>query len=382
VSATTTAPVRLDILHHFADVPDPRHPAFRDHHLLGDILVIALCAVLSGSRSWETIADFGRTKQEWLRSIGLTLPNGPPSHDTFNRIFAALDPLAFQHGFTGWINGVCNTLGFVHIPVDGKTARGTRGPDGTCLHLVSAWAAEYRLTLAQVAVPDKSNEITAIPELLRMLDLHGALVSIDAMGCQKGIAAQIRDQGGDYLLAVKDNQPTLHADLQASFEQAFAQNLDQFKHDLWVSEEINHGRYEERVYTVLYDPNGLTTKDEWKDLKSIVQVVRTRRQPGKEQSVEVAYYISSSTASAAVLADGVRTHWSIENAQHWCLDVLFGEDRCRTRHRHAAENLAWLRKMVLSLLRQDDSKGSVPTKQQRAALDDHYRLHLLHLLCD
>jgi predicted transposase YbfD/YdcC len=382
MSATATASVRLDILHHFADVADPRHPAFRDHHLLGDILVIALCAVLSGSRSWESIADFGRTKKEWLVSIGLTLPNGPPSHDTFLRVFSAMDPLAFQHGFTNWINGVCNTLGFVHIPVDGKTARGTRGPDGTCLHLVSAWVAEHRLTLAQVAVRDKSNEITAIPELLRMLDLHGALVSIDAMGCQKAIAEQIRDGGGDYLLAAKDNQPTLCADIQAEFDKAFALNLEQVEHDIFVTEEINHGRYEERVYVVLYDPKGLTTKDEWKDLKSIVQVVRTRRQPGKKESVEVAHYISSSTATAQVLAEGIRTHWAIENEQHWCLDVLFGEDRCRTRHRHAAENLAWLRKMVLCLLRQDDSKGTIPTKQQRAALDDDYRLHLLHLLCD
>jgi predicted transposase YbfD/YdcC len=382
VTATATAPVRLDILHHFAAVPDPRHPAFREHHLLSDILVIALCAVLSGSRSWEAIADFGQTKKEWLVSIGLTLPNGLPSHDTFNRIFAALDPLAFQHGFTNWINGVCNTLGFVHIPVDGKAARGTRGPDGTCLHLVSAWAAEYRLTLAQVAVQDKSNEITAIPEVLRLLDLHGALVSIDAIGCQKVIAEQIRQQGGDYLLAVKDNQPTLHADIQTEFDKAFTLDLEQVKHDIFTTQEVSHGRHEERVYVVLYDPKGLTTKDEWKDLKSIVQVVRTRQQPGKKESVEVAYYISSSKARAQVLAEGIRMHWSIENEQHWCLDVLFGEDRCRTRHRHAAENLAWLRRMVLCLLRQDPSKGTVPTKQQRAALDDYYRLHLLQLLGD
>jgi predicted transposase YbfD/YdcC len=377
---TPPVPARLDIAHHFAALADPRHPAFQDHHLLGDLLVIALCAMMSGARSWDAIAGFGRSKETWLRSIGLTLPNGPPSHDTFNRVFAALDPLAFQHCFTGWINAVCDTLGFVHIPIDGKTVRGSRGPDGTALHLVSAWAAEHRLSLAQVAVADKGNEITAIPELLKLLDLQGALVSIDAIGCQKAIAQQIRDGGGDYLLAVKDNQPTLHADIQAAFANAWAVDLGGVRHDLFMTQETGHGRYEERVYVVLYEPEGLSTAQEWADLKAVVQVLRTRR-AGDEESVEVAYYISSSTACAARLADGVRTHWGIENGQHWCLDVLFGEDRCRSRQGNAAENLAWLRKMVLSLLRHDGSKGSAPTKQLRAALEDDYRLHLLNLLC-
>ena len=375
-----TAPAPLAIAHHFAKVPDPRHPDFQEHHLLGDILVIGLSAVLSGAKSWDAIADFGVSKQSWFRSLGLTLPNGIPSHDTFNRVFAALDPLAFQHGFTSWINAVCHTLGFCHIPIDGKALRGTRGPDGTCLHLVSAWAAEQRLTLAQVAVADKSNEITAIPELLKMLDLHGALVSIDAIGCQKEIAQQIRADGGDYLLAVKDNQPTLRTDVGLCFEAAYEQDFAGLAHDIFTTREVNHGRDEERVCTVLYEPTGLSTKDEWTDLKSVVQVIRTRRQADKE-SVEVAYYISSSTAGAARFAEGVRAHWGIENGQHWCLDVLFGEDRCRTRQGNAAQNLAWLRKMALSLFRHDPSKGSIPTKQLRAAASDDYRHCLLNLLC-
>jgi predicted transposase YbfD/YdcC len=373
-------PTPLDIAHHFATVPDPRHPAFQGPHLLGDILVIALTAILSGANSWDAIAAFGVTKETWLRSLGLKLPGGIPSHDTFNRIFSALNPLAFQHAFTSWINAVCHTLGFCHIPVDGKAVRGATGPDGTCLHLVSAWAAEHRLTLAQVAVKDKSNEITAIPELLKLLDLHGALVSIDAIGCQKEIAKQIRNEGGDYLLAVKENQPTLHADIGRCFAQAYDKDFVGIPHDRFTTTETSHGRYEERVYTVLYQPSGLSTQAEWMDLKSIVQVIRTVRRGGKE-SDEVAYYISSSTASAKRLAEGVRAHWSIENGQHWCLDVLFGEDRCRTRQGHAAENLAWLRKMALSLFRHDDSKGSIPTKRLRAALDDAYRAHLLNLLC-
>ncbi len=192
----TGATPPLDIAHHFANLPDPRHPHFCDRHSLTDILVIALTAVLCGAKSWQAIAAFGTAKQVWFRTIGLQLRNGIPAHDTFLRIFAALDPDAFQQAFTGWINSVCRTLGFCHIPIDGKTVRGSRGPDGTALHLVSAWASEHRLTLAQVAVADKSNEITAIPRLLQMLDLHGALVSIDAMGCQKDIARGIRDGEG------------------------------------------------------------------------------------------------------------------------------------------------------------------------------------------
>src|SRR5262245_34034997 len=225
----------LDIAHHFAGVPDPRHPQFRGPHRLGDVLVIALSAVLYGARSWDAIADFGVAKLGWLRSIGLALPNGVPSHDTFNRIFAALDPLAFQHSFSSWISAVCHALGLTHVPIDGKALRGSAGPDGTCLHLVSAWAAEHRLSLAQVAVEDKGNEITAIPELLKMLDLHGALVSIDAIGCQKEIARQVRAEGGDYLLAVKENQPTLYSDIMACFTMAYDREFEGVKHDIFTT---------------------------------------------------------------------------------------------------------------------------------------------------
>jgi predicted transposase YbfD/YdcC len=374
VSATPSS--SLDIAHHFRDLSDPRHPAFRDHHLLGDILVIALCAVLSGADSWEDIAEFGRSKDSWLRGLGLRLPNGSPAHDTFNRVFADLNPDAFQGCFTTWINAVCGDLGFCHIPVDGKTARGTRGPDGTALHLVSAWASAHRLSLAQVAVADKSNEITAIPRLLRLLELRGALVTIDAMGCQKDIAKQIVSSGGDYLLAVKDNQPTLHADVAA----CFADTPQGVRRDTARTQETGHGRHEERQYTVLYAPPGLSTQDEWAGLKSVVRVERRRQEGTKEPSTEVAYYISSSTLSAAILGSCIRDHWGIENGQHWVLDVVFGEDGCRTRQGHAAENLAWLRKMVLSLLRQDNSKGSAPNKRLRAALNDDYRRQLLNLL--
>jgi predicted transposase YbfD/YdcC len=322
---------------------------------------------------------FRAAKVIWFRSLGLQLPNGIPSHDTFSRIFADLNPHAFQKAFSSWIHSVCAALGIKHIPIDGKTVCGTRGPEGTSLHLVSAWAYEHRLTLAQIAVEDKSNEITAIPKLLHMINVQGALVSIDAMGCQKEIAREIRVGEGDYLLAVKDNQPTLHTDMQACFDNAFNNDFVGVKHEFFVMEEVSHGRREERTFTVIYEPEGLSTKDEWVDLKSIVQVVRTRRE-GDKESVEVAHFISSSTAKAKVLAEATRNHWSIENNQHWVLDVVFGEDRCRSNHGHAAENLAWLRKMALSLFGQDDTKGTIPTRQIRAAADDQYRLHLLNLL--
>jgi predicted transposase YbfD/YdcC len=342
---------------------------------LSDILVIALTGVLCGCKSWEAIADFGQTQQAWFRSLGLSLPHGIPSHDTFNRVFAAREPLAFQHAFTAWINSVCDSLGFCHIPMDGKSVRGSRGPDGPCLHLVSAWAYEQRLTLAQIAVADKSNEITAVPKLLKMLDLHGALVSLDAMGCQKDIARDIRYGGGDYLLMVKDNQSILHADIHRCFETTFASDFDGVSYDVFYTEETNHGRYEERLCMVIYDPQGLSTKEEWKDLNTVVQIVRTRRD-GDKQSVETSYFISSK-AAAKVLAEGARVHWSIENSQHWVLDVVFAEDRCRSRHDNAAQNLAWLRKMALAYFNQDDSTGSIPTRQIRAAADDDYHLNLL-----
>jgi predicted transposase YbfD/YdcC len=375
------AAAALDIPRHFETLRDPRHPAFRDYHLLGDIVAIALCAVLSGAESWEAIARFGRSKLAWLRSGGLKLPNGVPSHDTFNRVFAALDPQAFRDGFSSWIASACDALNVRHLPIDGKSVRGSRGPDGTCLHLVSAWAADGRLTLAQVAVAGKSNEITAIPQLLRLLDLEGALVSIDALGCQKEIASQVLAAGGDYLLAVKENQPTLHADIVAAFEAACASNFVGLKHDSFGTEGRAHGRYEERVYTVLYDPEGLSTKEEWQGLGAIVRVLRRRRE-GDKESEEVAHYISSSRAGAEVLGGGVRLHWGIENGCHWVLDVVFGEDGCRTRTGHAAENLAWLRKIALSLLGQEPGKDSHRTKLFRAAIEDDYRLHLLRkLLC-
>jgi predicted transposase YbfD/YdcC len=372
------ATARLDIAHHFASLADPRDGRFVTHSL-GDLLTIALCATLAGAKGFEDIAAFGRTKEAWLRGLGLALPGGIPAHDTFRDVFRHLDPDAFQGCFSAWVNAVGAALGVEHIQIDGKAQRGSRGADGTCLYLVSAWAGASALTLAQVAVEDKSNEITAIPKLLRLLELHGALVSIDAMGCQKEIAQDIRDRGGDYLLQVKGNQPTLEADLIASFEAALAADFVGVAYDAWAWEGRGHGREEERACLVLYDLGGLSTRAEWADLQAIVRVARTRR-VGDRETFEVAHYISSRRGSAEELGGAARGHWGIENGLHWVLDVVFREDDSRLKDRTAAANLGKLRRVAASLFRQDQSKGSVSGKQLRAAWDDDFRLHLLNLL--
>lgn len=369
---------RLDILHHFAAVQDPRDGRFITH-LLGDVLTIALCATLSGAKSFEDIAAFGRSKEAWLRQLGLALPHGIPSHDTFRDLFRHLAPAAFQDCFTAWINAACACLGVERVQIDGKALRGSRGLNGTCLHLVSAWVGAHSLTLGQVAVEDKSNEITAIPKLLQLLELHGALVSIDALGCQKEIAQAIRDTGADYLLQVKGNQPLLEADINASIAAALEADFVGVEHDVWVNEFRGHGRAEEQVCLVLYDLERLRTRADWVDLQAIVRVSRTTWEGAKE-TFEVAHYICSRRGSAEELGGATRGHWGIENGLHWVLDVVFREDDCRLKDRTAAENLGMLRRVAASLFRQDDSKGSVSGKLLRAAWDDEFRLHLLDLL--
>ena len=369
---------RRDILHHVAAVEDPRDPRFTTHALL-DLLTITRCAMLSGAKSFEDLAAFGRSKEAWLRSLGLTLPNGVPAHDTFRDLFRHLTPTVLQDCFTAWINAVCARVGIRQVQIDGKTLRGSRGLDGTCRHLVSAWVGAHALTLGQVAVEDKSNASTAIPKLLELLELEGALVSIDALGCQKEIARAIRDRRADYVLQVKGNQPTLEADIEASIEAAHDTEFAGIEHDIWVSEVQGHGRHEERVCLVLYTLEGLSTRADWVDLQAIVRVCRTIRE-GDKETFEVAHYISSRRGSAAELGSATRGHWRIENGLHWVLDVIFREDDCRLKGRSAAENLGMLRRVVASLLRQDRSEGSVSGKLLRAAWDDEFREHLLNLL--
>lgn len=381
--AQTVSSDELSLLHHFGSLIDPRTTRLCRHRLI-DVLVIGLCAVLGGADSWNAIALFGQSKQKWFATF-LELPNGIPSHDTFNRVFAGLDPIAFQECFVSWMNAVCGRLGLKHLQIDGKSHRGTRDDKNNlgCLHTVSIWASQAGLTLGEVAVDSKSNEITAIPKLLQLLDLEGALVTIDAMGCQKEIAKKIRLCNGHYVLSVKENQPTLYADIEKCFVQAIETDFQGLRYEVFDEKpEQARGRLEKRIYTVIYDPQGLSTKNDWVDLKAIIMVYRERQigDDEKDRSYEVSYYIASCDKPVVELARGIRLHWGIENKVHWVLDIVFREDDSRARAGHAAENLGWLRRVALALLKQEDSNETIKGKRHKAGWDNDFLAKLLGLL--
>lgn len=377
--------VAVDVRSYFADLPDPRVERTKRHGLL-DIVTIALCAVICGADTWVEIAQFGRMKEAWLRNF-LALPAGIPCHDTFGRVFARLDPEAFERCFLAWIQAVVGAPGAQVVAVDGKTLRRShdRGTGKAALHLVSAWATAAHLVLGQVATEAKSNEITAIPLLLGALDLHGCTVTIDAMGCQTAIAQQIIDQGGDYVLALKDNQPTLAAAVTDAFalahQTAFA-DLAAGDHAELRTVDKGHGRLEVRRYGTISDPATLAYVDPtnaWAGLRSI-GMVETERRIGEKVSVETRYYLSShaGAATAAGFAGAVRGHWGIENELHWVLDLAFREDESRTRSGHSAHNLAVLRHIALNLLRQEQSaRCGVKAKRLMAGWDDTYLTRVL-----
>jgi predicted transposase YbfD/YdcC len=365
---------------HFAALPDPRIDRAKRHQLL-DIVTIAVCAVICGADSWVAVEAFGKRKEAFLRRF-LELPHGVPSHDTFGRVFAALDPAAFERCFLAWVRaGVQATEGQV-VAVDGKTLRRShdraagKGP----LHLVSAWAAANQVVFGQVAVDGKSNEITAIPALLQVLALSGCIVTIDAMGCQKEIAGTIRSRDADYVLALKDNHPQLAADVAGVFADALGPNEGGYAvgyHEAW---EKGHGRIERRRCWTIADPaviGWLDPAGAWPDLRTIAVVAGERRIGGRV-TAEHRYYLSSLGGDAARLAAAVRSHWAIENRLHWVLDLAFREDECRVRAGHAAENLAVLRHIALNLLRQEPTaKVGVATKRLIAGWDDAYLLAVL-----
>ncbi|HTH47219.1 MAG TPA: ISAs1 family transposase [Candidatus Limnocylindria bacterium] len=362
---------------HFADLEDPRIDRTRRHELL-DIVVIAVCAVICGAEGWVDIADYGVAKQVWLRTF-LRLPQGIPSHDTFRRVFCLLDPAAFVTCFQSWIEALSAGLGLKRIAIDGKTVRRSfdRATGKAALHLVSAWATEQHLVLGQVAVDTKSNEITAIPRLLELLDVSGAIVTLDAMGCQKEIAAQIRAGGGDYVLSVKDNQPHLFDDIQGCFARALDSDFAGLRHSVHEEVYTGHGRVEtQQVYTILH-PEGIRDQALWKDLQAITMIYSQRQQAGQEDSEEVRYYIGSKAAKASAYAGYVRGHWGIENGLHWVLDVSFDEDRSRMRTDHSAENMALLRRLALSVLKQHGGKGSVRGKRKRSGWNDQLLIEIL-----
>jgi predicted transposase YbfD/YdcC len=364
----------LSITKHFTQLPDPRR-RHRRLHLLQDILVIALCAVIAGAQDWQQIETFGRKRRDWLARF-LELPNGIPSHDTFERVFDRLDPRAFQACFRDWVRVVQDTLCIRHVAIDGKTLRGSGTARLGPLHLVSAWATAQRLSLGQVAVDAKSNEITAIPALLELLDVGGALVTIDAMGCQKAIAQKIKDQGGDYILTVKDNQPHLLEDLERSVARAFDTDFAGLEHDSYETRERGHGREEYRSYVVIHSSAGLRGAADWAGLTTI-GLCYSERTVGGAKSAEARYFIGSRKASAKTYGKALRDHWGIENNLHWQLDVTFGEDGNRVTRRNGAENLALLRRLTLSLLQAHPAELSIARKRFAAALDPDFLEEIL-----
>ncbi len=370
----------------FAPLPDPRVERTKRHALL-DIVAITLCAVIAGAETWVDIAEFGQAREAWFRTF-LALPHGIPSHDTFGRVFTRLDPVAFARCFQAWVATVATLAEGEVVALDGKTVRGSGRLSGTgaaregALHVVSAWACEAGLTLGQVRTPTKGNEITALPELLALLDVAGTVVTIDAIGCQTALAAQIRAQGADYLLAVKQNQPWLHNRIVAAFADAQAHAWRRgghaVPHTAATSIEKDHGRIETRHVTAVPAAALLVDRSAWADLTSVVRVEATRQRmrpgggvaPGRP---ETRYYITSLAPEAARLGAVVRRHWSIENRCHWTLDVSFHEDACRIRRDHAPENLAFVRKVALALLRQDRThKHGLTSKRLRAGWDHDY----------
>jgi len=356
---------QLAVKRYFGKLRDPRIKR-RKKHLLLDIIVIALCGVISGCNDWQQIATFGRSRLDWLKRF-LRLPEGIPSHDTFERVFDRLDPKAFQACFRAWMQALHEALGLSQIAIDGKTLRGSAASDLKGLHLVSAWATANCLSLGQVAVEEKSNEIPAIPKLLELLDVYGALVTIDAMGCQKEIAAKIVERGGDYVLTVKDNQPALFAEIQDCFEKALEQDFAGLEHDSHTTKDQSHGRQETRYYHTIADPD-LPSKEHWAGLRVIGMCCSECTRDGKETS-EVRFFIGSRKAKAKVYGNAFRSHWGIENKLHWQLDVSFAEDRNRVTKRHGAENLALVRRLAVSLLKQHPDKRSIACKRLLAALD-------------
>ncbi len=364
----------------FAELDDPRQgPAIR--HLLIDIVAIAILAIIAGADDWEAVQEYGLAKQHWLQTF-LQLPHGIPSHDTFNRVFARLDPQQLQSGFHRWLQMVCQQLDGEIIALDGKSLRQSFDRSGSTdsVHLISAWACSHNLVLGQRKVDCKSNEITAIVPLLDTLDVQGCWVSIDAMGCQKSIAQAIIDKQASYILALKGNQGNTYKAVEELFH-SVQQEQSGASENYIQHIETGHGRIEIRDYWVL----PLSERDEraealqkWPGLKAIGMTISTRKLWNKETR-EVRYYLLSESCTAAKFGHAVRSHWGIENSLHWVLDVTFSEDRSRVRRGNGAENLGLLRRLALNLLKQEPSQGSMKKKRYRAGLSDAYMTKVISL---
>ncbi len=367
------------ITSYFGSLEDPRSDHTRLHKLI-DIMTIAICGVICGADSWVDLEIFGKSKEEWLKGF-LELPNGIPSHDTFGRVFSLLDAQQFQDCFLEWVQAVSEVTRGQVIAIDGKTVRRSHDKSSgkSAIHMVSAWASENRLVLGQTKVAEKSNEITAIPELLALLDVSGCIVTIDAMGCQKEIARLIIEDSGDYVLALKENQGQLYREVKELFEdEELVAKLGDFH------ETVNkgHGRLEHRRCWSIADQecvSYLNPRGEWPRLQSVAKVTGERR-IGEKVSIESRYFISSLPGHAKELLWAVRDHRGIENSLHWVLDIAFREDESRVRKGHGPENLATMRHMALNLIRREtSSKGGVKARRLKAGWDEAYLLKVLSL---
>ncbi len=361
----------------FAEVEDPRINR-RRRHLLIDIIVIAICAVICNADTWKDISVWGQTHERWLSKL-LELPNGIPTRDTFRRTISRIDPDAFQQAFINWISGLGSRGGI--IAIDGKTLRATKVNGNKPLHIVSAWASSQHLTLGQTTIDEKSNEITAIPALLKTLQLKGAIVTIDAMGCQKEIAQKIIDGKGDYCLAAKGNQEKLAKELALAFESALSDeaNQDAYQHRQIADPKRPHGRHEERYYYTMPVPDSVRTAAQWPGLRSIGMTITYRATDAKQDvDGEVRYYIMSFASDVERFAEAVRGHWGIENSLHWVMDLTFREDESRIRKDHGGENVSWLRRLAITLIKNETSlKDSIRSKRIRAGYDTNYLAKIL-----